>query len=120
MSEYESDEEDSESYYSDENDANTTLNCTNMDPALAALMGILIDEKPIKTDWVPPAKPGISNSDKIIDLYKNNDFFHKIKYDIRSCRKLDQPQLDYIKTACPEEKYEIIEVYNELMTNTKK
>ena len=40
------------------------LACKNMDPALAKIMGIIVEET--KTDWTPPSHSGLNNSEKII------------------------------------------------------
>ena len=41
------------------------IQCKNLDPALAKLMGILIEEQK-EIDWKPPLKSGLDNSKEIV------------------------------------------------------
>lgn len=99
------------------------LMCRNIDPALARLMGIIIEEQKQEIPWKPPDKPGLDNSDDISYSYclKNFmgmaeiDFFKKIKDDIRNYQKLSDRQLDYIKDLNNSDKFELIEIYNEIL-----
>ena len=89
--------------------------CKNMDPALAKIMGIIIEEQKFKTDWKPPSKSGLDNSEKIISFNSNMkeaDFFELIKDDITKYKRLSDKQLDYIKTLDNDKKFELIEIYN--------
>lgn len=62
-------EESSESDYEQETE---NLTCKNLDPALAKLMGIMIEEQ-IETDWKPPLKSGLDNSKEIFSsIYLKN------------------------------------------------
>ncbi len=47
--------------------SDTNFNCTNVDPNLAKLLGLPVNESLYKTDWKPPLRPGLDNSKKIID-----------------------------------------------------
>ena len=109
-----------EGEYEDEDD-NEDFQCKNMDPALARLMGIIIEEQKIKTDWKPPSKSGLDNSEKIVSFathlkdkgtIKDNDFFEMIKDDIKHYNTLTDKQLDYIKGLDSDKKFELIEIYN--------
>ena len=104
------------------------LRCRNIDPALARLMGIIIEEQKQEITWKPPEKPGLDNSDGISYSYCSRnymgmveiDFFEKIKDDIRNYRKLSDRQLDYIKDLNNNEKFELIEIYNEILQGNHK
>jgi hypothetical protein len=120
-----SNEEDSKSEYSDDNDnqyKSEELQCKNIDPVLAKLMGIIIEEQKI-TNWEPPKKSGLDNSEEIIssiyfknkNIITNIDFFQVIKDDIRNYKTLTHNQIEYIKNTTNEEKFELIEIYNKLI-----
>jgi hypothetical protein len=111
----------------DEEETSDELQCKNIDPALAKLMGIFIEEQ--KTDWKPPLKSGLVNSSPIISstyfynqpILGSIDFFKIIKDDIINYKKLTDKQLDYIKNLNNQEKYELIEIYNKVLeTSIKK
>jgi hypothetical protein len=125
--EKEYDEESSESCYDEEIEE---LHCKNLDPALAKLMGIQIEEQKT-TDWIPPSKSGLDNSKEIIpsNYFKNNnkgfksdlieddfDYFQIIKENILNYKPLTQKQLEYIKKQSNEHKFELIELYNSIFT----
>ena len=104
------------------------LRCRNMDPALAKLMGIIIEEQQI-SDWVPPSKSGLDNSKEIVSSsYFNNkgvslndvDFFKVIKDDIINYKTLSDRQLNYIKNLNNEEKFELIKIYNRILDSRSK
>jgi hypothetical protein len=114
----------SESDYDEEE-----LQCKNIDPLLAKLMGIIIEEQNNnKIEWKPPSKSGLDNSEQIISsiYFKNKnsiediDFFKVIKNDILNYKTLTTKQLDYIKNLNNDEKFELIEIYNKLMDTTVK
>ena len=125
MMEYyeESSEGDSGSDY--ENDHHE-FQCKNIDPALAKLMGIIIKEQSETTDWKPPSKSGLDNSEEIVpSMYFQNknvvndiDFFKIIKHNIINYKTLTDRQLEYIKNLNNAEKYELIEIYNKLISST--
>lgn len=99
----------------EEKDDSQEFQCKNMDPALAKLMGIIIEEQKFKTDWKPPSKSGLGNSEKIIPFnadMKDDDVFEIIKDDIIKYKRLSDKQLDYIKTLDSDKKFELIEIYN--------
>ena len=108
--------------YSEEEEEDGELHCKNIDPALAKLMGIIIEEK-VNThnnvhEWVPPTFSGLSNSREIIPRKKENDenaIFSQIKDDVMSYRTLSPRQLDYIKNMNNDQKYEMIQIYNKTM-----
>lgn len=112
--EYEEDTEES-------SEENEELHCKNLDPSLAKLMGIIIEEQK-EIDWVPPSKSGLDNSKQIIpSIYldkhfaNNIDYFKIIKDDIINYKTLSNQQLDYIKNMNNEEKFELIQLYNKLL-----
>ena len=132
--EYSNDEESNDSenesnYESSEIDEETDiLHCKNIDPRLAKLMGLLIEEQLEVIDWKPPTKSGLDNSEVIFSYnhlnskYREN--FNEIKEDILHHRTLTEKQLEHIKTLNNEEKFELIKIYNKLLeqpfTNIKK
>ncbi|MBI95531.1 hypothetical protein CL656_00045 [bacterium] len=98
-----------ESEYENEDD----LMCTNLDPILAKLMGIIVDDNIIDNEvWVPPSTHGLSNSESLI----NDDYtyFQNIKENIIKGNKLSNNEIEYIKTSTNKEKMEIIELYNNI------
>ena len=112
-------ESDDSSYYSEDDSDEQNFYCTNMDPALAKLMGIIITEQ-TPTDnnvWLPPSKSGLGNSDKIIKT--ENLYFQDIKTSIIQHNPLTEKQLEYIKNTTAEEKIELIEIYNKIISNKK-
>lgn len=114
-SKYNDSESDSEENNEDEDNE---LHCKNIDPALAKLMGIIIEEKANTNNycvWVPPTFSGLSNSVEIIPRKKENDLFAQIKDDIISYRTLSSRQLEYIKNMNSDQKYEMIQIYNKTM-----
>jgi hypothetical protein len=116
-------EDDKYSKYSEES-IEQELQCKNIDPSLAKLMGIIIEEQKM-TDWLPPKKSGLDNSEEIISsiYFKNKnkntitnvDFFQVIKDDIQNYKTLTYNQIQYIKNTSNEEKFELIEIYNKLI-----
>ena len=124
--EYDESDDSDESDESDESDSGE-LRCRNIDPALAKLMGIIIEEQKQDTIWKPPEKSGLDNSEGISYSYcsKNYmgmveiDFFKKIKDDIHNYRNLSVRQLDYIKDLNNDEKFELIEIYNKILHHSK-
>lgn len=111
------DESDDESATDSDGNDNSELFCKNMDPALAKLMGIIIEEQKM-SDWTPPTKSGLDNSEAIV-----SSAYLKIKVlerDILNHKTLNEKQLEYIKTLNNEDKLEIIHVYNQAMNNIKK
>jgi len=111
-------DESSESEY-DEEEYDEIL-CKNLDPALAKLMGIIIEEQK-ETDWKPPSKPGLDNSKEIISsFYLTNkildvDYFTIIKDNIINYKKLTDTQLEYIKNLNNEKKFELIQLYDNIL-----
>ena len=101
------------------------IQCKNLDPALAKLMGILIEEQK-EIDWKPPLKSGLDNSKEIVSsMYlKHNflsneiDYFTVIKDDILSYKTLTKQQIEYIKHLNNEDKIEVIQIYNKLIDIT--
>jgi len=119
------DESDDEKYSSEEDEE---IQCKNIDPGLAKLMGIIIEEQR-ETDWKPPSKSGLENSDKIISsVYFTNknfiendiDYFTVIKDNIINYKPLNEKQLEYIKNVNDEEKFELIQIYNTIMNKSYK
>jgi hypothetical protein len=113
-------DESSESEYEEDDEE---IKCKNLDPVLAKLMGLIIEEQKEIT-WKPPMKPGLDNSEKIISsIYLNNsnydiDFFKVIKDDIINYKKLTERQLEYIKNLNNEEKFELIQLYDKMIEVT--
>ncbi len=76
----ESNDLEDENYYGSEeykfNDSDSEsepdIRCKNMDPALAKMLGFPVDESLYQSNWIPPKFSGLANSDKILDLNKNN------------------------------------------------
>ena len=102
----------------EENEYDGELHCKNIDPALAKLMGIIIEEKANTNnlcEWVPPTFSGLSNSVEIIPRKKEKDLFNQIKDDVMSYRTLTPRQLEYIKNMNNDQKYEMIQIYNKTM-----
>jgi hypothetical protein len=118
-----SDSDSSDDYYFAPDAKSDDFTCHNLDPALAKIMGIIIDEQTVKTDWKPPSHSGLSNSREIIQMpnYNNriNTTFAEIKCDIRNFIKLSQAQLEYIQNTNNDEKCEIIRIYNDIMFEKK-
>ena len=116
-------ESESDEYYEYEprEDNEHHLFCRNLDPHLAKLTGIVIEEQ--KTDWKPPSKSGLNNSEKIVSNFSNSnscipatiDHFSEIKNTIVDGKTLTNAQIDYIKTVNDEEKFELIRIYNQLI-----
>ena len=121
-------ESESDEYFEYSENESEDIVCTNMDPALAKLMGIMMEETVSSslsaTTWKPPPAPGLSNSSKIIpdkvNVVADNDYFQKIKMDIRAYQKLTERQLHYIEHTNADEKFQIISIYNELMKDSHK
>ena len=133
--EYYESSEDSESdydsepkYREDREEEYEELTCKNLDPALAKLMGIIIEEQK-ESNWKPPSKSGLDNSERIISSNyftntNNNfdvDYFKTIKDNIINYKKLTEAQLEYIKKLNNEQKFELIQLYDRIMdfTNSK-
>jgi len=110
----------SEEDYDYQDQEESGFNCTNMDPALAKLMGVMIAEQTSndKNVWVPPSRSGLSNSDKIINT--DNPYFKEIKESITQHHHLNEKQLNYIKNTTTDEKMELIEIYNNIISNRQK
>jgi hypothetical protein len=113
-------DESSESEYEEDDEE---IKCKNLDPVLAKLMGLIIEEQK-EIIWKPPMKPGLDNSEKIIssNYCKNSnlniDFFKVIKDDIINYKKLTDRQLEYIKNLNNEEKFELIQLYDKMIEVT--
>jgi hypothetical protein len=118
-------ETDDETSYN-ESDDEQELQCKNIDPALAKLMGIIIEKQEL-SDWKPPSKSGLDNSNEILSstYFKNQnivndiDFFTVIKDDILNYKTLTTHQLDYIKNLNNQEQFELIQIYNQILNETK-
>lgn len=101
------------------------LYCTNMDPGLATLVGLLVEEESEAKDWSPPGTSGLENSKRILSRIDGTwklekDIFAAIKNDILDYKPLTKTQLEHIKLLNQEEKIEIIELYNRLIEVTGK
>ena len=97
------------SSYSTDDEYEGELLCKNIDPNLAKLMGIIIEENKTNT-WTPPAFSGLSNSSPIFE----NDF-EKIKQKIKNFEKLTNDELEKIKGMSNENKLIIISIYNSII-----
>lgn len=108
-------EESDESDYSDYDDDTEGFNCTNMDPALAKLMGVMINEDTNKDaiDWKPPSFSGLTNSNNIVN--GNKIEFESVVHKIKNFVKLNKEELEFITQLSGERKQIIIEVYNDLI-----
>jgi hypothetical protein len=122
------DDSDSDSDESDYEIGDNELYCKNINPALAKLMGIIIEEQK-EIDWKPPLKNGLDNSEQIISSnhfkdksFINNDidYFKVIKDDILNHKFLNDKQLEYIKNLNNQDKFELIQIYNKLINVTNK
>lgn len=110
---------------SDQEEEYGDIQCKNLDPALAKLMGIIIEEQK-EIDWKPPLKSGLGNSKEIISsiylkhpfLSNDIDYFAVIKHDILSYKTLTKDQIEYIKHLKNEDKFELIQIYNKLIEVT--
>ena len=127
---YEEDEYSSSDYEDD--DGGDTITCKNLDPELAKLIGIIVEEQK-NIDWTPPAKSGLENSTPIYVSYEScnsmyfkpiraestqrreDDHFTIIKRDILDYKTLSNEQLEYIKNLNNENKFELIQIYNKLI-----
>jgi hypothetical protein len=132
MSSYREDEKTNDYFSNDSSESESEqeeeygdIQCKNLDPALAKLMGILIEEQK-EIDWKPPLKSGLDNSKEIVSsMYlKHNflsneiDYFTVIKDDILSYKTLTKQQIEYIKHLNNEDKFEVIQIYNKLIDIT--
>lgn len=105
-----------ESDCSDYDDDNMdSFNCTNMDPSLAKLMGVIIKEETDNNviDWKPPSFSGLTNSNNLVSANKIE--FEDVTYKIKNCIKLNKEELDFITQLPSDKKQIIIEIYNNLM-----
>ena len=76
---------------------------------------------PVINEWIPPAKPGLSNCQAIIPNYyprKYNtildiDYLTIIKDDIKNCRVLNSYQMEYIQSLNTHEKQELFVLFNQ-------
>lgn len=103
--------------YSEEAIEDDELHCKNIDPGLAKLMGIIIEEKVNSQnvgEWIPPTFSGLLNSTEIIPK-KENIMFNKIKEDVLCYKTLSPSQLEYIKNMNNDQKYEMIQIYNKTL-----
>ena len=96
------------------------ISCMNMDPALAKLMGVIIEEQSTTSHntWTPPQYSGLSNSEAIINnnaYQDSNTEFTQIKNKIRNSDKLTKYELEKIKQFSNDEKQQIIELYNNIL-----
>jgi hypothetical protein len=102
---------------------NNYLFKTNVNRTLSKVLGIEEIKDFQVSDYEPPKKSGLSNSDIIIpkyyNLHKNPNklfdisYYKIIKDDIRNCRLLNEYQINYIKTLSHEEKNELFDIYNQ-------
>ena len=119
-------EDSGSSGYEEEEEEEDELHCKNLDPALAKLMGIVIEEQK-NIDWKPPMKSGLDNSEKIISNHyfsnhitnenKTDYYFMVIKEDITNYKTLSNKQLEYINYLTNEQKFELIQIYNKITKN---
>ena len=120
---------DDDYYYSSSDEDTNDVKCTNMDPALAKIMGIFIKEQE-ECDWKPPLHSGLSNSQPIINHEtKSNeskqeskeeskhDDFVRIKEKIKDYDKLTQNEIESMKYFSNQQKIELISIYNNIIHN---
>ena len=95
------------------------FNCKNIDPKLAALMNIVIEEHAkleMDNSWKPPSRSGLDNSEPIVKKKESKEvvaFYEQLKDYITYFRKLTDEQLDYMKHSLTnDQKTEVIELYN--------
>jgi hypothetical protein len=100
-----------------------SIEYSNLSPNLIKYFNANIDiTNKSYIDWIPPTAHGLSNSSIIIPEYyiRNNktissiDYFHIIIDDIRNLRKLNEYQLEYIKTLNDEDKHILFLELNKL------
>lgn len=110
---------DTESEYydsSDELDENNEICCKNLDPSLARMMGIFVEEQ--KSDWKPPSFSGLHNSERIVKLQEEKeDIFEIIKSKISNYDKLSNDELDIMTQFSPSQKLELVKVYNDIVNS---
>lgn len=104
---------DDSTIYEDQNEEKEELLCRNIDPVLAKLMGITIEEQK-EIDWKPPEKSGLTNSERIIPNHETHDF-KNIKNTILDYKPLSEKQIDYIKYLDKEETIELIQTYDKVL-----
>jgi hypothetical protein len=87
----------------------------------SSLSSLSQPKTPIINEWIPPAKPGLSNCQAIIPNYyprKYNtildiDYLTIIKDDIKNCRVLNGYQMEYIQSLNTREKQELFVLFNQ-------
>jgi len=85
----------------------------------SSLSSLSQPKTPVINEWVPPAKPGLSNCQAIIPNYyprKYNtildiDYLTIIKDDIKNCRVLNGYQMEYIQSLNTCEKQELFVLF---------
>lgn len=111
-----SDSEYSDSEYSDtssEINDEGELICKNIDPALAKLMGVIVEES--QTDWTPPKFSGLSNSERIIKDERSD--IDRIIKKIENFETLEPSELEIMKITTHENKLKLIKAYNSIIQN---
>jgi len=114
-------------YKTDKIDYKTdSIEYSNLSPNLIKYFNSNIDiTNNSNIDWIPPKTHGLSNSFIIIPQYyiRDNksilsiDYFNIITDDIRNLRKLNEYQLEYIKTLNDEDKHILFLEFNKLFDN---
>jgi hypothetical protein len=109
-----------------EKEEDTYTITTKMNLKISQELGIDDIKFDERIEWEPPEKPGLDNSEPIIPKYYHLhkhpyrifdiDYFNVIKDDVRNFRALNIYQLSYIKRLSPEQKNEIIDIYNECIS----
>jgi hypothetical protein len=100
------------------------LYCKNICNNIKRSFELPIDESLLKSDYIPPSKYGLENSEPILPNYyfpkgdsiKSFDYLQIIKDDIRNMRKLNEYQINYIKTRLyNEDKNDLFDEFNKVL-----
>lgn len=111
-------------------ESNYKLHCDRIAPSLAQELGMTPHPSRFHSvsddSWKPPSHHGLENSSRIIPHYYltgkqlNNifeiDYYDIILDDIRNIRPLNQHQLGYLQNVSEEDKMNVIEEFNKMVS----
>jgi hypothetical protein len=90
----------------------------NLNNSLKQLLDISIDNNTtLITDWKPPTKPGLDNSEQIVQNYfinKEIKYTEILKDNIRNMRPLSEEEIKYIITLNEKDLYDVINTFNKV------